>query len=89
MFSWVYDASKPKVRRRKPRVRKKNRGVRTREGHARPIDAGSPRFFFLTRGLRLRTLGLVVGAMVSVHGAEIDELMVCRLACSTAHRSTQ
>jgi hypothetical protein len=34
--------TKPKVRRRKPRVRKKNRGVRTREGHARPIDAGSP-----------------------------------------------
>jgi hypothetical protein len=30
----------------------------------------------ITRGLRLRTLGLVVGAMVSVHGAEIDELMV-------------
>ncbi|KAJ5396295.1 uncharacterized protein N7487_010598 [Penicillium crustosum] len=33
--------TKPKVRKRKPRLRKKNRGVRTREGHARPIDAGS------------------------------------------------
>lgn len=34
--------TKPKVRKRKPRLRKKNRGVRTREGHARPIDGGSP-----------------------------------------------
>lgn len=34
--------TKPKVRKRKPRMRKKNRGVRTREGHARPIDGGSP-----------------------------------------------
>lgn len=34
--------TKPKVRKRKPRTRKKNRGIRTREGHARPIDGGSP-----------------------------------------------
>ncbi|KAJ5458720.1 hypothetical protein N7475_010108 [Penicillium sp. IBT 31633x] len=34
--------TKPKVRKRKPRARKKNRGVRTRDGHARLVDAGSP-----------------------------------------------
>lgn len=34
--------TKAKVRKRKPRARKRNRGVRTRDGHARPIDAGSP-----------------------------------------------
>ncbi|KAG0153844.1 hypothetical protein Pdw03_6058 [Penicillium digitatum] len=34
--------TKPNGRKCKPRVRKTNRGVRTREGHARSIDAGSP-----------------------------------------------
>ncbi|KAJ5131527.1 uncharacterized protein N7515_007566 [Penicillium bovifimosum] len=31
-----------KARKRKPRPRKRKRGVRTREGQARPADAGSP-----------------------------------------------
>ena len=34
--------SKSKIRKRKPRARRKNRGVRTRDGHARPAEAGSP-----------------------------------------------
>ncbi|OQE40842.1 hypothetical protein PENCOP_c005G05488 [Penicillium coprophilum] len=34
--------TKSKVRKRKPRVRKKHCGIRTREGHARSADAGSP-----------------------------------------------
>lgn len=44
-------------------------------GRACPSRVRTPRFFFLKRGLRLRTFGLVVGAMLSVHGAkEVDEL---------------
>lgn len=39
-------------------------------GRAWPSRVRTPRFFFLTRGLRLRTLGLVVGAMLSVHEAK-------------------
>lgn len=46
-------------------------------GRAWPSRVRTPRFFFLARGLRLRTLGLVVGAMLGVHGAkEVDQLMV-------------
>ena len=45
-------------------------------GRAWPSRVRTPRFFFLIRGLRFRTLGLVVGAMLSVDGAkEVYELM--------------
>lgn len=54
-------------------------------GRACPSRARKPRFFFLTRGLRLRTLGLVVGAMLSVHGTEIDELMVDTVVKCDSH----
>jgi hypothetical protein len=38
-----------------------------------PSRVRTPRFVFLTRGLHFRPLGLVVGAMLSVHGAkEVD-----------------
>jgi hypothetical protein len=34
--------SKSNIRKRKPRTRKNHRGVRTRDGHARIAEAGSP-----------------------------------------------
>jgi hypothetical protein len=33
--------TKPKVRKHKRGARKRTRGIRTRDGHARPVDAGS------------------------------------------------
>jgi hypothetical protein len=34
--------TKSRIRKRKPRARKNNRGIRTRDGHARPAEPGSP-----------------------------------------------